>query len=459
MDGAALVSDATELLDARARFEALVIAVEAPLRRSLTSATAHVRPYQRPVLVGVAAAMVILVGVLAWSALDDQDAAPVVTPGPTSPTTSTTAPADFDWSSLPEAGVAIQPLDGPLQLYSLAGDALGTAPALVGAVNGPRLLAHPGQVDPEPPGAAEAPAGCTSAEAGGRLRVALCGGSGADALPRRIDIVDSAGQATVLVEGLPQPGTTDPALGHWRWATPSSDGRWVLAQWSGECEAPMAFVIEVATGAARTVSGESGPDWVDGRASFGLGWSTDGRAIVSLPESGCGTSAAEPGVYLLDPATGQLDLIVAMADVSEQSFVWTKRAFGDALEQLVSEAVSALGLEGCCGEPSHGGAGVTSGAIYEGYEIGINAAPTGVAPADRPRGDTQRMPLLHGEAVIVSGVVDGPHGSTTIAFTCGTNTWWMSWWDEGTPEVDSMLLLAEELVPYLACTLGEPPDT
>lgn len=38
MDGAALVSDATELLDARARFEDLVVTVEAPLRRALVAA-------------------------------------------------------------------------------------------------------------------------------------------------------------------------------------------------------------------------------------------------------------------------------------------------------------------------------------------------------------------------------------------------------------------------------------
>ena len=31
----------------------------------------------------------------------------------------------------------------------------------------------------------------------------------------------------------------------------------------------------------------------------------------------------------------------------------------------------------------------------------------------------------------------------------------LDWWDEGTPEVDSMLLLAEQLVPHLYCTL--PP--
>ena len=38
MDGGAVVRDATELLDARARFEALVIATEAPLRRALVAA-------------------------------------------------------------------------------------------------------------------------------------------------------------------------------------------------------------------------------------------------------------------------------------------------------------------------------------------------------------------------------------------------------------------------------------
>jgi hypothetical protein len=33
--------------------------------------------------------------------------------------------------------------------------------------------------------------------------------------------------------------------------------------------------------------------------------------------------------------------------------------------------------------------------------------------------------------------------------------WILRWLDEGQPEADSMLLLAEELVPHLYCTL--PP--
>jgi hypothetical protein len=427
-----------------------------PAEAVRTRATAHPHAYQRLALVGVAAAMVILVGILAWSALDDEDASPVVTPGPTTSTTSTTAPVDFDWNALPDLGIAVQALDGPLQLYSLEGDLLDNAPTPVDALNGPRLVAYPGQVDAEQVSAAEVPEGCTSAEGGGGVRVALCGS--ADDLPDRIDLVDSAGQATMLRDGLPQAGTSEPALGHWRWATPSPDGRWVLAQWSGECEAPMAFVIEVATGEYRTVSGESGADWFNGRASFGLGWAPDGRAVVSLPESACGTSATEPGVYLLDPTSGQLDLAVASTAATEQSFLWTKGFYGNAIETLTSRALTDLGLEGCCGEPSHGGGGVTSGAVFEGYLIGIRGVPTGSAEDVVPTGSPQRMSLLHGEATIVSGAAGGSYGSTVVAFTCGANTWRLSWWDDGTVEVDSMLLLAEALVPLLACTLGEPPD-
>ena len=417
-------------------------------------ATGHPRAYQRLALVGVAAAMVGLVGVLAWSALDDEDAAPVVvSPGPTTSTTVPTAPADFDWNALPETGIALQPLDGPLQLLSLEGDVLGTAPSLV-AVNGPRLVAWPGQVEAEPIGAAEVPSGCTSAEAGGGLRVAVCGPSGE--LPQRIELVDSAGQATVLVDGLPRAGTSEPLVGHWRWATPSPDGRWVLAQWSAECEVPIAFIADVATGALRTVTGEAGADWVGAPTSTGLGWLPDGRAAVWVRDSACGAGASAPGVHLLDPATSDLELVAPTTVDSDQAFLWTKRASSvNGPERLVSDALRALGLEACCGEPSHGGAGVTSGAVFDGYDIGINGGPAIRTLGEQPAGDSQRLPLLRGEATVISG---RPDASTIVAFTCGANTWWMSWWDDGTPEVDSMLLLAEALVPHLACTLGPPPD-
>jgi hypothetical protein len=91
--------------------------------------------------------------------------------------------------------------------------------------------------------------------------------------------------------------------GHWRWMQGSPDGGSALAQWSGECEVPTAFVSQ--GGDPRPVTGErtlrGAPE------SFALGWSIDGRAIVLLPQGPCGSSSDRPGVYLFRrPGAGRL---------------------------------------------------------------------------------------------------------------------------------------------------------
>lgn len=414
-------------------------------------------------LIAAGAAVVLIVGAVAWSFGDDDDETSVVTPGPdsshtdTSTTTvsTTTTLADLDWDSLPEMGIAVQPLAGPLRVYDLDGSELGDTPSLSGTVNGPRLAVWPGEVSEDSYAPAEVPAGCASAASGGGLRVALCGDP---ELPRRIDMVDSAGDATVLLDAPPTPdGSTAEVLGHWRWALPSPDGRWVLAQWSGECEVPIAFLIEVATGELRTVDGRAGAAWGSAVESKGLGWAPDGRAVVVLGEGLCGSGATEPGSYLLDPETVDLQLVVAAGEPSEQVFVWHARAHGNQLEWLVHSALRSLNLDGCCGEPSHGGSGVSSGAIYDGHEIGIGGHASDGSGTPPDASSHQRLPLLDGEAVVLAPG-EKVFGQAVVGFTCGANRWWLSWWEQTRPEIDSMLLLAEELVPHLACTLGEPPD-
>jgi hypothetical protein len=87
--------------------------------------------------------------------------------------------------------------------------------------------------------------------------------------------------------------------------------------------------------------------------------------------------------------------------------------------------------------------------VFEGQQIGIGGVPAG---SFVPLPTLQTVPLLHGEAAIAQGD-QGP----VVAFACGTYRFRLSWQDEGSAEVDSMLLLAEALVPHLACTLGPPP--
>jgi hypothetical protein len=85
-------------------------------------------------------------------------------------------------------------------------------------------------------------------------------------------------------------------VGHWAWARLSPDGQTILAQWSGECEVPVAYFIPAAGGAPREA--------VPAYASRALRWSRDGRAVVEVVESACGSNAPKPGVYLVEPGGG-----------------------------------------------------------------------------------------------------------------------------------------------------------
>lgn len=99
-----------------------------------------------------------------------------------------------------------------------------------------------------------------------------------------------------IVQGTP--------AGHWRWAIPSPDGSTLLAQWSGECEVPVAFFVDRATG---TMTEVTGGGLRDAPESTGFGWSTDGRAVVALWSAVCGRELDGPGIYLFDrPGHGVL---------------------------------------------------------------------------------------------------------------------------------------------------------
>lgn len=106
----------------------------------------------------------------------------------------------------------------------------------------------------------------------------------------------------------PTPTASDAGkAGHWAWAAVSPDEKTLLAQWSGECEVPLAFLVDLANGIPTPVTGES--DWAQSPMSVVFGWTTDGRAIVFLPQGGgCGGGASPPGVYLYSQA-GEGDLL------------------------------------------------------------------------------------------------------------------------------------------------------
>ena len=127
--------------------------------------------------------------------------------------------------------------------------------------------------------------GCGAIHFDGDLWAAVCG---ADAEPGEIRIV-APDNTTRLLAGPVSPN------GHWRYAIPSPDGRWVLAQWSGECEVPVAYIVPASGGDGRPVAG---PD----AETIAIGWAPDGRAIVGFMPGACG-AGNEPGTYLLDPNT------------------------------------------------------------------------------------------------------------------------------------------------------------
>jgi hypothetical protein len=92
-----------------------------------------------------------------------------------------------------------------------------------------------------------------------------------------------------------------PKIGHWTWVAESPDRGTLLAQWSAECEIPVAFFIPAAGGKPRPVARDRyGP-----ATSTALGWTTDGRAIVELPSAECGAKAVRPGVFVVAPDTGE----------------------------------------------------------------------------------------------------------------------------------------------------------
>jgi len=95
-------------------------------------------------------------------------------------------------------------------------------------------------------------------------------------------------------------------VGHWAWAELSPDRRTVLAQWSAECETPIAFFVPVRRHHAKPVSGTN---IVSAPESVGLGWLRGNRAVVHFPEGLCGGGLDVPGVYLV-PVGGRPRLIV-----------------------------------------------------------------------------------------------------------------------------------------------------
>jgi hypothetical protein len=103
---------------------------------------------------------------------------------------------------------------------------------------------------------------------------------------------------SALVRGeRPVFSTTGPPNAWWSWAALSPDGKSILVEASNRCEFPQAWVWDAQiNGGEALTSGVSQP----------LGWTTDGRAIVFVPQPKADAAQhcraeVDPGLYLVKP--------------------------------------------------------------------------------------------------------------------------------------------------------------
>lgn len=429
-------------------------------------------PTPRPVsrrgsLVALAAVAVCLVG-LGTLLLDVGGAdGPVSVVGPPTshPTTATSTPqvsspvppssegpggyegAPFE--SLPDGGIAV--IEGDrLRLLDTRGEELGTMPAPEpGWRLGLSVLRLRADLSAELAAAypAQAPEGCEGAAGAGGVRVALCGGE--PGRRDRIERVAPDGARSVLVGEAPG----SQGRGGWFGAAPSPDGHWLVAQWSGECEIPTAFVSTLEGGELRAVDGAARVD--EAVESTALGWSPDGRVLVELGHGLCGRGAEEPGVYAVDPQSGERELLLARTATGDRVLVWERDVHVNTIERDIDRAVAELGLVSCCDQPPDTLVART-GAVWDGMEVEIRGISSGSEPFV-PLNDSvlwSQPSEVDGHPVTVGEADPG----LFVAFTCGDRVVQLVSGAVRSEETHvAVRSLAGKLLPHLYCTVGERP--
>jgi hypothetical protein len=130
-----------------------------------------------------------------------------------------------------------------------------------------------------------------------------------DARTKRLHVADDEAIALPTPPGMIVGGQPS---GHWRFALLSPDGNRILAQWSGECEVPTAYMYYLQGGAPVPITGAATPPNIP--ESFVLGWTRGERALVVLPKGACGSGVRQPGVYTFD-APGSATLITTLPHI------------------------------------------------------------------------------------------------------------------------------------------------
>lgn len=228
-----------------------------------------------------------------------------------------------------EGGVRLLALDGSL-LAELPGLQLFDTPDPTARVqlldaSGRRLAVGGGLSSPAavPAASSTSPAGppdCRVSAVVGTAQYLVChqvSGRVTDSRPATVEVL-SNGRRRVL-SGPPYRATSGETLGHWRWVLPSPDGRTLLAQWSGECEVPQAFLISVADGAGRRPEGGA---VAAARETVGLGWLPSGEVVVDYREGVCGSGDQVPGIYVVTPM-GERRLSTALQSGSRTVRMWS----------------------------------------------------------------------------------------------------------------------------------------
>lgn len=391
---------------------------------------------RRPAVVVGAVALVVAAAVAGFVAIvgDDEparvDTASQPSPSPTT-RTGTTAPAAPAAGTLPWSSESSEhpPLllvwdNAEMALIKYSGRELARAPMGGWHTNRPDVgvdltvsdsVHVPGGrgVRPVDAVAIDDPVpGCGAANGRGGIVAVTCGGPGGEG-PAEIRVVAAGGRARRLTG--PRPG-----VGHWRHALPSPDGKWVLGQWSGECEAPTAFLINATSGRVDDVA----PAGVD---SYGIGWAPDGRAIVGIGAGPCADEGfTDTGTFLVEPnrkVRTRLHRLFAGSMVR-----WGRSMVSyNRLERRVDRALEELGLEVHTGEPSHGGEQSNSSIIFGGAKIWIKAVP--------------------GDQV---GFLE-PVEPDELRFRCGNDIYTLSEFDESRPDPSRLERFAGKLVSRLYC--------
>jgi hypothetical protein len=93
-------------------------------------------------------------------------------------------------------------------------------------------------------------------------------------------------------------------IGHWERAAFAPAGNAFFAQWSAECEVPVAFLVE--NGVMHPYGART---YRNAPSSMGLGWLPNGSAVVHFPTAACGGAFRRAGIYAV-PRRGEPTLLV-----------------------------------------------------------------------------------------------------------------------------------------------------